>query len=145
MADTSNTSLAEPWRQLWNGDLTRLDALVAEDILIHAVLVGGTGDGTLRGRTALGGWIAGLHAVMDGLAFAIEVGPIADADHLVIRWRAHGTYRGGFPGTPMDAVGCEVDFTGTDILRVAYGVLAEYWVNSDMLLLMQQLGMRLGA
>ncbi len=104
--------------------------------------MGGTGEGTVRSRDALGQWIGGLHAVMTGLVFSIEVGPITDADYLVVRWRARGTYRGGFPGTSDAAIGREIDFTGTDILRVADGKIAEYWVNSDTLLLMQQLGVR---
>ena len=32
-----------------------------------------------------------------------------------------------------------MSFTGTDILRVSNGLLTEYWINSDTLLLMQQL------
>lgn len=139
MTATSNASF-EPWRQLWNGDLTQLDAIVAENFVAHAALMGGTGEGTVRSRDALGQWIGGLHAVMTGLVFSIEVGPITDVDYLVVRWRARGTYRGGFPGTSDAAIGREIDFTGTDILRVADGKIAEYWVNSDTLLLMQQLG-----
>ncbi len=142
MTDTRNAAFAEPWRQLWNGDLAQLDAIVAENFVAHAALMGGTGEGTLRGRAALGQWIGGLHAVMTGLVFSIEVGPVTDADHLVVRWRARGTYRGGLPGASDAAIGREVDFTGTDILRVADGRIAEYWVNSDTLLLMQQLGIR---
>lgn len=140
MTNISNAAFAEPWRQLWNGDLAQLDAIVAEDFIAHAALMGGTGEGTLHGRAALGQWIGGLHAVMTGLVFSIEVGPVTDADHLVVRWRARGTYRGGFPGASNAAIGREVNFTGTDILRAADGRIAEYWVNSDTLLLMQQLG-----
>ena len=77
---------------------------------------------------------------MTGLVFSIEVGPVTDADHLAVRWRARGTYRNGFPGASNAAIGHEVYFTGTDILRVADGKGAEYWVNSDTLPLMQQLG-----
>ena len=140
MTCISNAALAEPWRQLWNGDLSQLDVIVAEDFVAHAALMGGTGDDMLRGRAALGQWIGGLHAVTAGLSFSLEAGPITDADHLVVRWRARGTYQGGLPGVPASAVGRAVNFTGTDILRVADGKLAEYWVNSDTLLLMQQLG-----
>lgn len=55
-----------------------------------------------------------------------------------MRWKARGTYRGGFPG----AVGREVSFTGTDILRIADGKFAEYWGDADSLLFIQQLGVR---
>ena len=140
MTTPSNATFAEPWRQLWNGDLAQLDAIVAEDFIAHAALMGGTGEGMLHGRAALGQWIGSLHAVMTGLAFSIEVGPITDADHLVVRWRAQGTYGGGLPGVPDAVAGRDVDFTGIDILRVADGRIAEYWVNSDTLLLMQQIG-----
>lgn len=140
MSDISNAAFAEPWRQLWNGELSQLEAIVAEDFVAHAALMGGTGDDTLRGRAALGQWIGGMHAVMADLVFNLDVGPITDADHLVVRWRARATYQGGLPGIPASAVGRAVNFTGTDILRVVDGKLAEYWVNSDTLLLMQQLG-----
>jgi predicted ester cyclase len=65
---------------------------------------------------------------------------IAAADHLLVRWRARGTYRGGMPGVPESSAGAAINFTGTDILRVEGGKLVEYWVNSDTLLMMQQLG-----
>jgi hypothetical protein len=57
-------------------------------------------------------------------------------------WKARGTYQGGFPGAPSEAVGQEVSFTGTDTLRIADGKLAEYWANADSLLFFQQLGVR---
>ncbi len=142
MIAPSNTAFAEPWRQLWNGDLAQFDAIVAEEFVAHAALMGRTGEGALHGRAALGQWIGGLHAVMNGLVFSIEVGPITNADHLVVRWRAQGTYQNGLPGVPDAATGREVNFTGTDILRVSGGRIAEYWVNSDTLLLMQQLGVQ---
>jgi hypothetical protein len=44
------------------------------------------------------------------------------------------------PGAPAEAVGRKVNFTGTDTLRVADGMLAEYWANADSLLFFQQLG-----
>jgi len=34
-----------------------------------------------------------------------------------------------------------VDFHGTDILRIAGGVFAEYWLNSDVHVMAAQLGM----
>jgi hypothetical protein len=59
-----------------------------------------------------------------------------------VRWKAHGTYIGGFPGAAPEAVGREVTFTGTLTLRIAGGILAEYWGDADSLLFIQQLGVR---
>ena len=103
--------------------------------MAHAALVG-PDEGALRGRAALGLRIGGLHPALTGLIFIIEVGPVTDGNHVVVSWRARGTYRGGFPSTSDAAVGREVNFTGTDILRVADGKIAEYWLNSDNLLLL---------
>jgi hypothetical protein len=129
MTAMNNATLADPWRRLWNGELDQLDKIVADDILVHAALVGGDGGDGFTGRTALGGWIAGLRAAMPDLSFIFEVGPIAAADHLLVRWRARGTYRGGMPGVPESSAGAAINFTGTDILRVEGGKLVEYWVQ----------------
>jgi len=59
-----------------------------------------------------------------------------------VRWKADGTYAGGFPGAPAEAIGRPITFTGTDTLHVADGKLAEYWANADSLLFFQQLGVR---
>jgi predicted ester cyclase len=142
MYNTPNAALAEPWKELWNGDLTLTDKIIAEDFVAHAAPLTGTGSDLIRGREALNGWVSGIHAILPDLSFEIEVGPIADDDHMVVRWKARGTYGGGFPGASPDAVGREITFTGTDTLRIADGKLAEYWANVDSLLFFQQLGVR---
>jgi predicted ester cyclase len=142
MDRASNAALAEPWKDLWNGDLTLTDKIIAEDFVAHAAPLTGTGSDLIRGREALNGWVSGIHAILPDLSFEIEVGPIADDDHMAVRWRARGTYGGGFPGASPDAVGREITFTGTDTLRIANGMLAEYWANADSLLFFQQLGIR---
>ena len=55
------------------------------------------------------------------------------------RWTARGRYAGGFPGATAPE-GTEVVFGGIDIMRVEDGRLAEYWVSSDGIAFMQQLG-----
>ena len=142
MFSEASAGLAAQWKDLWNGDLGIADTIIAEDFAAHAAPLTGTGPDEIRGREALKGWISGIHTVLAGLTFAIEVGPIADREHLVVRWKAHGTYRGGFPGASPEAAGHEVTFTGTDTLRIADGMLAEYWANADSLLFFQQLGVR---
>ena len=56
------------------------------------------------------------------------------------RWHLQGEYAGGMPGATA-APGSRVDFHGTDILRIAGGVFAEYWLNSDVHVMAAQLGM----
>ena len=116
---------ARCWLAMWNGDMTLLDELVAETVVTHAVMVGQIAEMPMVGRNALSVWIAQMHAAMPTLRFAVEVGPLIDGDLIALRWRVTGTH-----GT------ARINFTGTDILRVARGQIAEYWVNSDTSLMM---------
>jgi predicted ester cyclase len=142
MSNAANAALASPWKDLWNGDLRVADQIIASDFVAHAAPLTGTGPDEIRGREALKGWISGIHAIVPDVTFVIEVGPITDDEYLVVRWKARGTYAGGFPGAPPEAAGRDLTFTGTDILRIADGKLAEYWANADSLLFFQQLGVR---
>lgn len=139
---TPNAKLTEPWRRLWNGDLSLTESIIAEDFVAHAAPLTGEGDDEIRGREALKGWISGINTLLPDLNFEVAVGPIATEDYLVVRWRAQGTYHGGFPGACERAVGSQITFTGTDTLRVVDGMLAEYWANADSLLFIQQLGIK---
>jgi predicted ester cyclase len=79
---------------------------------------------------------------MPDLTFTVQIGPLVDGDFMVVRRYAEGTYQGGFPVAAEEAVGRRITFHGTDTLRVADGVLAEYWANADSLWFVQQLGVR---
>jgi predicted ester cyclase len=141
MSTATLSELANPWRDLWNGDLTITPKIISQDFVAHAAPLTGSGADKIYGRDALNGWVSAIHSVLQNLAFTIEVGPITERDYLVVRWRANGTYAGGFPGAPTNAVGREVTFTGTDTLRIVDGKIAEYWANADSLLFVQQLGL----
>ena len=54
MTDIPNETLAECWRQLWNGDASQLDSIVTDNFIGYAALMGGIGDDVVRGRAALG-------------------------------------------------------------------------------------------
>ena len=137
-----HAKLAERWRQLWNGDLSITDKIIAEDFVAHAAPITGVGEGEIHGRDALNQWVGGINTLLSDLNFEITVGPIATDDYLVVRGKAQGTYSGGFPGASDEAVGSVITFTGTDTLRVIDGMLAEYWANADSLLFVQQLGVK---
>lgn len=131
------TAIIDAWLNLWNGDLSIAPTLVTPDFHLHAATTDGSDLSTLKGPEGLAGWIAQIRAACD-VTYAVEVGPIAEANLLAVRWTCTGTYLGGFPGAKA-APGTPIAFTGTDILRVADGRLAEYWVNSDMHVLLSQL------
>lgn len=130
------------WLDLWNGDASLADETVAEDFVAHMAPFTGTGLDTSQGLKNFKETLTGVRKWFPDLVFEIEVGPIVDGDHRSLRWRARGTYGGGFPGAAPDAVGREVNFTGTDTLRIEAGKVAEYWANTDGVLLFQQLGIR---
>ena len=75
MSSAANAALAEPWKSLWNGDLSQTDKIIAEDFVAHAAPLTGTGTDKIRGRQALNGWVSGIRAVLPDLSFVIEVGP----------------------------------------------------------------------
>jgi predicted ester cyclase len=125
--------------ELWNGDLGLAGELVTDDFLIHQARADGAASEDLRGPEALAGMVRDGHAPFEGLRFEIEVGPVVEGDLVAARWTGRGRYRGGLPGATA-APGTPVAFGGTDLLRARGGRFAEYWVSSDGLALMAQLG-----
>jgi predicted ester cyclase len=125
--------------ELWNGDLAVAEELVTDAFVVHQARVDGAGSEEVRGPEAVLRMVREGHAPFDGLAFEIEVGPVVEGDMVAARWVGRGRYRGGMPGAPAPA-GTPVAFGGIDLLRARDGRFAEYWVSSDGLQLMAQLG-----
>ena len=131
-------ALVARWVALWNGDLSAADEIISADNRVHAAMFDG-GDGSTAGGVAgMKSLVSQLRSLMSDLDLAVEVGPLVDADHVVLRWVATGHYGGGVPGAGAP-VGTAVTFHGTDILRVADHRVVEYWLNGDSLDLMTQL------
>jgi predicted ester cyclase len=138
MSTRDNNTLWSLWADLWNGDLTIADQIIAPDFVAHFVPLTG-GIGNVHGPQDLKQWIRTAQSLVPDLHFIVEVGPIIDGNMVVGRWKATGTYQGSLPGTPANVLGKQVTFTGTDTLRVENGQFVEYWANADSLDLMQQL------
>jgi len=130
--------LVDGWLQLWNGDLDRAREIVTPIFRVHAAMMDGGDGSAVSGPDSLAGWIGQTRAAFADLTFAIVVGPIVQDDLVALRWSAEGTYGGGFPGATAE-VGAPVAFTGADLLRVADDRFVEYWVNSDIHVLLMQL------
>ena len=132
------TALVDSWVALWNGDYAIAEKIISDTNRVHAAMFDG-GDGSAAGGVSgMQGLVTQLRSFLSDLVFSVEVGPIVDGDHVVVRWVATGHYGGGVPGAGAP-VGTAVTFHGTDILRVADDRIVEYWLNADSLHLMTQL------
>lgn len=131
-------ALWEKWTALWNGDLSQAEHILTTDFTVHAAVVG-TDESAVQGARGIVGWVGRLRALLGEPTFTVQVGPVIDGDLLCGRWQVHGHYAGGMPGATASP-GTPVAFTGTDVLRIDNGRLAEYWVNSDVHVMAAQLG-----
>lgn len=134
----SHQPLIKQWISLWNGDLELAKSIIAPDFALHATLLDGRSDTAISGPAGLAAWVAQSHGFFNKLQFSIQVGPIVDANFVVLRWEATGNYGGGMPGANAP-VGTPVKFTGTDILRIEGGKVKDYWLNADTANLLMQL------
>ena len=108
-----------------------LDELLSESYAYHAPgmeIVGSEGIRQVFGmlRSAFPDW----HEDVEDL--------IAEGDRVVFRVTGRGTHQGEFQGIPPS--GRPVTVSGTDIVRVEEGKLAEHWANFDQLGMLMQIG-----
>lgn len=141
MTDHPNAEIWRKWLALWNGDLMIAPDIIAADFQLHMAPIGGGGLEQFAGPEGLAGWVAMLHAAIKPFRFSVQVEPLYDRDMIAGRWIAEGRYAGGFPGATAEP-GALVRFAGADFLRIENGLIAEYWLSSDSLELIQQLGVK---
>lgn len=119
-------------------------ALVTDDFVVHQQRMDGTESEARRGPAALAAMVADATGHLRGMQVGIDVGPIVDGDLVAARWTLTGAYRGTIPGATAPP-GTELVLRGHDIMRVhrAAGapLFCEYWVISDGLGFMTQLGL----
>ncbi|WP_203671869.1 MULTISPECIES: ester cyclase [unclassified Streptomyces] len=130
--------MLDAWLRLWNGDLAQAPRIISPRLRVHAALLDGGDGSSIRGVDGLVNWITQTRAAFPDLRFTTEVSPLVDGRYGSVRWKATGTYAGGFPGAKAKP-GTVVTFTGTDTLRMQDGKFVEYWVNTDTLLWLTQL------
>lgn len=133
MSVEANKAIVRRAYDFWNtGDASAIDQLFAPDLVMH-----------LRGRSD----VAGLDAYWRYLTAFRDAFPdqrwtledeIAEGDKVAVLWTLRGTHRGELMGIPPTGKGVTV--TGMSVFRIAGGKLAENWVQSDVLGLLQQLG-----
>ena len=135
----TNKDLWAPWLELWNGDLSVANEIIAPDFVAHFAPIGSS-PSEVRGPQGLQEWIGSVLAAFADHRFTTVVGPLADGDLVAGRWVFRATYQGGVPGAAPEASGRQVEYAGMDIFRVEAGQIAEYWLSADVLQLLQQIG-----
>lgn len=135
---TAASDLVTRWVALWNGDYAVAEQIISEDNRVHAAMFDGGDGSAVQGVSGMTDFVGQMRFLAPDLTFSVDVGPIVDGAHLVVRWVATGHYGGGMPGAHAPD-GTELSFTGTDILRVEDAKVVEYWLNADTLTLMTQL------
>lgn len=141
MTDQSNEKIWGKWLALWNGNLAIAPDIIAPDYTLHMAPIGGGGLEQFAGPQGLAGWVGMLHGAIKPFRFSVQVAPLYDRDMIAGRWIAEGRYEGGFPGATAKP-GTAVKFAGADFLRIKDGMIVEYWLSSDSLELIQQLGIK---
>ena len=129
----------EFWGSPWNPRI--VDELAAPDMLLQYSL-----HAPRRGRKDVTAFMVGFRAAFPDLNFWGAADLIAEGDYVVGRWEGGGTHTGpAFSDFLMGALppssGRKMRFTGTTVLRVENGKIAEEVGLDDGVTALQQLGL----
>jgi len=129
----------EFWGNPWNPKV--IDELAAPDMLLQYSL-----HAPRRGRADVKDFMTGFRAAFPDLAFGGAADLIAEGDYVVGRWIGGGTHTGPafddfLAGALPAATGRKMRFTGTTVLRVENGRVAEEVGLDDGVTALTQLGL----
>jgi predicted ester cyclase len=127
------------WGNPWNPGI--IDELAAPDMLLQYSL-----HAPRRGRHDVRAFMTGFRKAFPDLAFGGAADLIAEGDHVVGRWQGGGTHTGPafsdfLAGALPAASGRKMRFTGTTVLRVENGRIAEEIGLDDGVTALTQLGL----
>lgn len=127
------------WGNPWNPAI--IDELAAPDMLLQYSL-----HEPRRGREDVRAFMHGFREAFPDLGFGGAADLIAEGDHVVGRWIGGGAHTGPafddflIGGLPA-ASGRKMQFTGTTVLRIENGRIAEEIGLDDGITALQQLGL----
>jgi predicted ester cyclase len=129
----------EFWGNPWNPGI--VDELAASDILLQYSM-----HAPRRGRAQVKTFMAEFRKAFPDLNFWGAADLIAEGDYVVGRWDGGGTHTGpAFSDLPIGSLpaasGRKMRFTGTTVLRVKDGKIAEEIGLDDGVTALQQLGL----
>ena len=127
------------WGKTCNLDI--VDELATPDMLLHYSL-----HEPRRGRDDIKAFMTGFRTAFPNLSFAGAADLIAEGDYVVGRWIGGGTHTGPafsdfLIGSLPAATGRTMRFTGTTVLRLANGKIAEEIGLDDGVTALKQLGL----
>ena len=122
-------------------NLAVVDELAAPDMLLQYSL-----HAPRRGRDDIKAFMAGFREAFPDLSFSGAADLIAEGDYVVGRWEGGGTHTGPafsdfLIGSLPAASGRKMHFTGTTVLRLRDGKIAEEIGLDDGVTALQQLGL----
>ena len=129
----------EFWGSTWNPRI--VDELASPDILLQYSL-----HAPRRGRDDVRNFMVDFRAAFPNLGFEGAADLIAEGDFVVGRWQGGGTHTGPafgdfLVGSLPARSGRKMRFTGTTVLRVDNGMIAEEIGLDDGVTALQQLGL----
>jgi predicted ester cyclase len=127
------------WGERYNPGV--VDELAAPDMLLQYSL-----HAPRRGREDIKAFMADFRAAFPDLSFSGAADLIAEGDCVVGRWQGGGTHTGPafsdfLIGSLPAATGRKMQFTGTTVLRIKDGRIAEEVGLDDGVTALQQLGL----
>jgi predicted ester cyclase len=134
MASDNVETLRRLYEDVWNGaDPSTAAELVHKSYRIHDRELAER----LRGPELYRALADGTREAFPDATFAIE-DTVAAGDRVALRWTMTGTHEGASFG--VEPTGRRVELVGIEIDRFEEGLLAESWVQSDQLGLMERVG-----
>lgn len=134
ITETANKTLV---RRLMTDDISQGNVAVAAEIIAPDFYDHTNPPGMQHGLEGHNAIVALFRQAFPDLDWAID-DLIEEGDKVVARTTMRATHLGDFFGIPP--TGKAVTATGTHVLRIADGRIAEHWGNNDDLGLMRQLG-----
>ena len=129
----------EFWGHSWNPGV--IDDLAAPNILLQYSL-----HAPRRGREDIRAFMKGFRSAFPNLSFEGAADLIAEGDYVVGRWVGGGTHSGPaftdfLAGSLPEASGRSMHFTGTTVIRIENGKIAEEVGLDDGVTALTQLGL----
>ena len=129
------TAAERIWKDVFeNGNLSVLDQLYADGVILHQAE-----QPVASGLAAYKQQLTGLRASFSDIQFSFDE-MVLEGDRGVGRWRMSATHTGQLPHIPIPPTGKRVTITGLTLSHMANGMVLEAWEYTDMMGLMQQLG-----